>query len=186
MPTAPGSLDTARLELRRWCADDAVELRALLDANDAHLRPWIPFMEQEPRSLAATRAWLGEIRAAFDAGTAWRYAIRTRADAARGGLLVGETMLLARGGVDTVEAGYWLAAAHCGRGYATEATVPLLPLAFDRLARRRVVLKCDVRNVASQRVADRLGAVAAGEETLAERGATVTLRIYEVVAPSGR
>lgn len=173
MSAMPERIDTPRLLLRRWTVDDAPELRALLDANDAHLRPWIPFMQHEPRSLDATRSWLAEIVAAFDAGTAWRYAIH------RGPACVGETMLLDRVGPDGVEAGYWLAAEHCGQGFAHEATAALLGLAFGVLGRARVVMRCDARNGVSIRVAERLGAVHVGDEQLAENGEPVTLRVYE-------
>lgn len=181
--TLPRRIDTERLVLHAWHPDDAPALRRALDESDAHLRPWIPFMQHEPRSLDATRTWLEEMVRFFAHGEHFRYAIRLRcdgpADDPRAGQLVGETMLLLRGGPDTREIGYWLHPAHVGRGYATEASRPLLRLAFDELLAERVVLRCDQRNLASQAVARRLGAAPVGHEELVENGQNVRLVVFE-------
>ncbi|MFN3241330.1 MAG: GNAT family N-acetyltransferase [Planctomycetota bacterium] len=176
MANVPEEVRTDRLVLSRWRAADATELRALLDRCDAHLRPWIPFMQDEPRSLEGTREKLIEIGASFDAGEHFRFALRERATEA----LVGETMLIGRGGPGAIEAGYWLDQRHCGKGYASEATAALLPLAFETLARQRVLVRCDVRNEPSLRVAARLGGVAIDTEQLEENGETVVLRVFQI------
>ena len=44
---------TDRLVLRCWSPEDAPALRRALDACDAHLRPMIPFMKDEPQILTA-------------------------------------------------------------------------------------------------------------------------------------
>ena len=175
MADAPLQIDTANLTLTCWREADAEELRACLDRCDAHLRPWIPFMQNEPMSLDQTRAVLRERRASFANGEHFRFAIRERHSRA----LLGETMLLARGGPDTLEAGYWLDEQHCGKGHATEATRALLPLAFDTLSIGRVILRCDQRNAASVRVAERLGGSQCGVEEIKEDGTTVTLLVFE-------
>jgi RimJ/RimL family protein N-acetyltransferase len=55
------------------------------------------------------------------------------------------------------EIGYIVHPDHAGRGYATEATRPLLPIAFDRLGLHRVIGRLDARNAASARVLEKLG-----------------------------
>ena len=50
MPSLPDRLQTRRLVLERWRPAQAAVLRALIDENDAHLRPWIPFMQRERRA----------------------------------------------------------------------------------------------------------------------------------------
>jgi RimJ/RimL family protein N-acetyltransferase len=74
------------------------------------------------------------------------------------GELVGDAMLhwasaLHRSG----EIGYVLSPASSGHGYATEAAHALLHLAFDQLGLHRVIARVDAENVASARVAARLG-----------------------------
>jgi len=177
MANVPEEVRTDRLVLSRWQAADATELRALLDRCDAHLRPWIPFMKDEPQPLADTRKKLVEIGAAFDAGEHFRFSLREQAS----GALVGETMLLRRGGPGALEAGYWLDERHCGKGYASESTAALIPLAFGPLAAERILVCCDERNLASVRVAERLGGVAVDTEQLEENGQTVVLRVFQIL-----
>ena len=55
------------------------------------------------------------------------------------------------------EIGYVFNPRHGGHGYATEAAHGLLHLAFDELGLHRVIARLDVENVASARVAQRLG-----------------------------
>lgn len=55
------------------------------------------------------------------------------------------------------EIGYVVPPAHAGRGYATEATRPLLEIAFEHLALHRVIARLDARNDASARVLEKLG-----------------------------
>jgi len=137
-----------------WTPDDAAELRAILDVDDAYLRPWIPFMKDEPRSLDATRDWLVDLAAQFDAGENFRYALRRKV----GGELVGENMLLTRPGPGALEVGYWIASAFTGRGFATESTEALLEVARRLEGIERVVLQCDVRNAPSNAIPRKLGA----------------------------
>jgi len=174
MARAPERLATARLELVRWRLEDAEELRAALDASDAHLRPWIPFMKDEPRSLAATRAWIAQHSAFFDAGEHFRYAVRARSSNA----LVGEVMLLTRGAPGTLELGYWLHVAHTGHAYTNEAAAALLPIAFDTLGAARVACVCDERNAPSIAVARGLGAVLHDVREVIERDASFRLANY--------
>ena len=179
MPSIPDEVRTDRLRLTCWQPHDATELRELLDRCDGHLRPWIPFMRDEPRSLAGTRAQLEQIAASFAAGEHFRFAIRELA----GGALIGETMLIRRGAPGTIEAGYWLDERRCGHGFATEATAALLPLAFDTLGVTGVTLRCDERNTASVRVAERLGGRQIDTEQLEENGESVRLRVFLVSPP---
>ena len=83
-------VETGRLVLRCWSPGDAPVLRAALDACDAHLRPMIPFMKDEPRSLQQTALWLRGHRAAFDLGQMYRYAVYDASEQT----LLGENMLL--------------------------------------------------------------------------------------------
>ena len=180
MATAPEQIRTEHLSLSCWQQADAEELRATLDRCDAHLRPWIPFMKHEPRTLEQTRQGLVANRESFAKGEHHRFAIRELASKA----LVGETMLLLRGGPNTLEAGYWLDQQYCGKGYASEATAALLPIAFETLGAERVILRCDQRNVASVRVAERLDGICCDIEKIEENGEAVTLLVFECRRPS--
>ena len=55
------------------------------------------------------------------------------------------------------EIGYSVHPAHAGHGYATEATRPLLRIAFDGVGLHRVVGRLEARNAPSARVLEKLG-----------------------------
>ena len=59
--------------------------------------------------------------------------------------------------VPTFEIGYWCRTGFTGRGYITEAVLGITAFAFDTLGARRVEIRCDSRNLASARVAERAG-----------------------------
>ncbi len=172
--TAPQTIDTPRLGLARWREQDTEELRAAIDRSDDHLRPWIPFMRDEPRSLADTRLRVAQFVESFDTGLHFRYAVRERDTRT----LVGEVMLLTRGAPGTLEIGYWMHRDHCGRGYAKEATAVLLPVAFDELGAARVALVCDERNVPSLAVARHLGVQFDEVREVVENDVTVRLATF--------
>jgi RimJ/RimL family protein N-acetyltransferase len=146
-------VETERLLLRCWAPEDAPVLRAALDRSDAHLRPWIPFMVHEPRSLDDSADWLRGLRANFDRGEHFRYGVWSR----DGDELVGENMLLDRVGPGGLEIGYLTHLGFAGRGYASEATVAMVRLAFEVHGADRVEIHCAPQNTASAAIPARLG-----------------------------
>ena len=144
---------TDRLVLRCWSPQDAPVLRTTLDACDAHLRPMIPFMKDEPRSLQQTAQWLRSLRAAFDLGQMYRYAVFDTAEQN----LLGENMLLARVGPGGLEIGYWTHKDSIGKGVATEATSAMIRVAFEIEKVKRVEIMCAPENEASASIPARLG-----------------------------
>ncbi|MCB9678234.1 MAG: GNAT family N-acetyltransferase [Alphaproteobacteria bacterium] len=155
--TAPETLDTPRLSLRPWTEADADALFAILAANAAHLRPWVPFARDLPRDGAEALARIERYRAQHAEGSALRFAVRHRTS------LVGEAMLFVREG--GCELGYWIAADHEDRGYATEATRALVEVAFDQ-GIDAISIRCEAANAASNAVARRLGAHLERDETV--------------------
>ncbi len=146
-------VETDRLVLRCWSPLDARALRATLDANDLHLRPMIPFMKDEPRSLDQTAQWLRGLRALFDLGQNYRYAVFNK-DESR---LIGENMLLTRAGPGALEIGYWTDKDCSGQGYAAEATCALVRVAFEIEGVDRVEIQCAPENTASASIPAKLG-----------------------------
>ena len=146
-------VETDRLVLRCWSPEDAPALRAALDACDAHLRPMIPFMKDEPRSLQQTAQWLRGHRAAFDLGQMYRYAVYDLTEQS----LLGENMLLARVGPGGLEIGYWTHKDTIGKGIATEASSAMIRVAFEIEKVKRVEIMCAPQNLASASIPARLG-----------------------------
>lgn len=146
-------VETDRLVLRCWAPDDAPRLRAALDACDAHLRPWIPFMKDEPRSLSQTAEWLRGIRASFDLDQVYRYAVFDLDEEN----LLGENMLLKRVGPGGLEIGYWTHKDAVGKGIASEASCAMIRLAFEIEHVDRVEVMCAPENKASASIPASLG-----------------------------
>jgi RimJ/RimL family protein N-acetyltransferase len=146
-------IETERLLMRCWSPADARALRTCLDDNDRHLRPWIPFMKDEPRSLEQTAEWLRSIRASFDLRQNYRYAVFDP----DGEKLLGENMLLGRAGQGAFEIGYWTDRHAVGKGFATEATCALIRVAFDIEKADRLEIHCEPENAASAAIPLRLG-----------------------------
>jgi RimJ/RimL family protein N-acetyltransferase len=142
-----------RLLLRCWAPEDAPVVRAAIDRSAERLRPWIPFMAQEPRDLDQTADWLRGIRAQFDRGENFRYGVFT----ADGAQLVGENMLLDRVGPGALEIGYLTHNGFERTGYAREATVAVIRLAFQVHKAQRVEIHCAPKNTASAAIPARLG-----------------------------
>ena len=82
------------------------------------------------------------------------------------------------------EIGYWLRLSAVGHGYATESTRLLSDFALSHLQARRVALRCDARNDASRRVAERAGFALEGRlrnVRLAPDGSVSDELIYAIV-----
>lgn len=151
--TPPYRVETDRLLLRCWSPEDAQALRAVLDESGDHLRPWIPLMKDEPRTLAQTAEWLRGARASFDRDVAWHYAVLDRSE----GALLGGNMLNPRVGPGALEVGYWTRAGFTGQGLAGEATRAMIRVAFEIHAVDRVEIHCSPENRASAAIPEKLG-----------------------------
>ena len=153
MPLRPSyPVRSARLLLRPLRATDAPALLAYRSL--AEVCRWVPFEPMDGETVAARLSgpWA---RSTLDApGDALTLGVELAAT----GELVGDVLLhWASAEHRCGEVGYVFHPGYAGRGYATEAAHTMLHLAFDKLALHRVVARVDVRNVASARVAARLG-----------------------------
>lgn len=110
-------------------------------------------MAEEPRTPEQTADWLRGLRAQFDRGEHFRYAVFSADESA----LIGENMLLDRAGPGALEIGYLSHAGFEGKGYAREATVAMLRLAFELHGAERVEIHCAPENTASAAIPARLG-----------------------------
>ena len=161
MLPVPSVLRTSRLILRAWRAEDAETLHPILEANRAHLGPWIPARISDPASVPLLRERLSGFSADFSAGREWRFAI-FEPDASR---LLGEIGLYPRNAsrrvpfteADRVELGYWLRADVTGRGLATEAAQAALDVAIALPRFSEAEIRCDARNAPSAAIPRRLG-----------------------------
>src|SRR5262245_24825909 len=141
-------IETARLVLRCWSPEDAPLLEEAVDASLEHLRPWMPWANEEQPDLDSRVQVLREFRAKFDTGEEFIYGIFDPAESR----VIGGTGLHMRSGPDVREIGYWIHVDHTGKGLATESTAALTNVAFVVDGVSRVEIRCDPANVRSSAV----------------------------------
>jgi len=124
---------------------------SLVDRNRLHLRRWLPWVDNT-RSAEDVRA--------FIAGTAAKYAAGEQMNAA---IWIDGEIAGAIGHHDidwpnrSVSLGYWIAAAHQGKGIITRCCHVLLDYLFDECGLHRVEIRCGLGNERSGAVPRRLG-----------------------------
>jgi RimJ/RimL family protein N-acetyltransferase len=137
---------TERLLLRPGWADDAPALHAAFNDEAVTMTlaaaPW-------PYRLADAQAFLALPRAAGDAN----FLIFDRTKGSHG--LIGGVGIHDQGGA--AELGYWIARAHWGKGYATEAARAVLKLAKHSLPYSRLVSGHFTNNPRSGAVLRKIG-----------------------------
>ena len=144
---------TPRLVVRCWEPRDAPRLKEAIDSSLDHLRPWMPWAQHEPQTLAEKVELLREFRGQFDLGANAVYAIFDAADER----VLGGSGLHPRIGPGALEIGYWIRADAVGQGYATESTAALTRVAFEVADVERVEIHCAPENDASAAIPPKLG-----------------------------
>ncbi len=144
-------LGLSRMAIRPWVGEDARALGNAIGQSLDHLRPWMPWIAVEPRSLVDRQAMIQR----------WETERRAGGDLVfgmfRGAGVVGSCGLHHRVGRRGLEIGYWVAAAHTRRGYATGAAGMLTSIAFTYPAIEMVEIRVDAANHASAGVPRKLG-----------------------------
>lgn len=128
----------------------APTLAALIDRNRDELGRYLPWARCQ--TLGDTRTFVAASLQKFAQGDGFEAAVLVNGEMA--GMLGLHYIRSPLGGT---ELGYWLAAAHQGRGVMTRAIAGLLPVLFGAYDLNRVEIRCDPGNRASRRVAERLG-----------------------------
>ena len=175
-------LETPRLVLRELGDDDATAVQ--MYAADAEV---VRHLDWGPNAPEDTAAFLAMAQAARDAvpRTAYHLAIVLRA----GGQLIGGCRIEIRSAATgSGDLGYVLDRRHWGQGYATEAMHVLVAFGFGRLALHRIWATCDVDNLASARVLEKLGMQREGQlrQTVRRRGEWRDSHLYTILQPDWR
>ncbi len=154
---------TPRLVIRCWDPADAPLWAEAISASVEHLRPWMPWIKDEPKSPQDRIATLRCFRGQFDLDQSFIYGIFSRDERE----VWGGTGLHTRPDKDALEIGYWIHAAHINQGLATETSAALTKVAFEVHQVKRVEIHCDDNNVRSAAVPRKLGFI--HEATLRRR-----------------
>jgi RimJ/RimL family protein N-acetyltransferase len=162
-PPAPYRIETERLVVRCYEPRDAPLLRDAVDSSLEHLRPWMPWAEEEPQTLEQTVQLLRVFRSAFDLGDNFVHGIFSRDESE----LLGGTGLHPRLEPGGLEIGYWVRASSTRQGVVTESTAALTRVGFEICGADRIEIRIEPQNDASKGVPRKLGFVE--EATLRRR-----------------
>lgn len=143
---------TERLRLRPFTRGDVDAVHAYRRREDVAQYLFDVPLSREECELAV-RQRIGQVGLEADGDK-----IILAVDLQASGVLIGEVSLIWRSAdARQGEIGWIFDPAYQGRGYATEAARALLDLAFGPGDMHRVMARCDVRNLASSRLMERLG-----------------------------
>lgn len=137
--------------LRPWSDAD---VPAVAEAcRDPEIALWIDDIPA-PYTRADARAYVAACRRGWKDGSLWAFAVTD----AETGEVVGSCGIAWQDPVHSVaEIGYWVRAGARGRGMATRAVRLASAWAFEQGGVQRLQLRADVRNEASQKVAENAG-----------------------------
>ena len=147
-----GPIETERLVLRPFEEADLEAVLAMQTSPEvARYLPWGPRTDAEAREALRKKIAAHVIRDEGDA-------ISLAGVLKKTGELVADVVLwLASRAHQQGEIGYIVPPELQGNGYATEATRPLLRVAFEEVGLHRVVGRVEARHAASARVLEKLG-----------------------------
>lgn len=176
----PSELRGSRVLLRPYRGDDAEQVFAAVDESRDHLRPWLTWVDNN-RTVEEVRDYCIRSQASWLLRSELALAIF---DAGSGRYLGGTGLHNLDWELRAFEIGYWLRVSAIGHGYATESIRLVADFALSRLQARRVTLRCDARNDASRRVAERAGFILEGRlrnVSMAPDGSVSDDLVYAVV-----
>jgi ribosomal-protein-alanine N-acetyltransferase len=133
-------------------------LRLVLRKNSVHLQPWsvTPAPGEDPSSLTSVSRSVLRYRKEWKHGQAYVLLITPRGNERE---ILGRVALggIQRGALLNAHVGYWIDAAHEGRGLMTEAVREVTTFAFESLGLHRVQAAVMPRNPGSHRVLEKVG-----------------------------
>lgn len=157
LPASEAQRTTGSIQIRRLQPGDVDAICEAVLESRAALSPWVPWCHPG-YSREDTATWVAGRSGAWDR------------DEEKGFVIVDATArLLGCCGIHHIDAangvaelGYWVRSRATGRGVATEATRLLTRWAFREALLHRIEMLISAENVASQRVAEKSGAVREG------------------------
>jgi len=146
-------IETERLVVRCYQPRDAGLLAESVTENIEHLKPWMPWVHDEPELFDEKVKRLKRFRGLFDLQRDFTYGIFNPEETK----LIGGTGLHTRLGEGKLEIGYWMHRDFLNRGLATESASALIKVAFEVIHVHRIEIHCDPENIASASIPRKLG-----------------------------
>ena len=152
-PSPAYRIVTPRCVVRAYGPADVDPVHEGVRDNVDALRPWMPWIAEEPMNRAQRGELLRRFRGEFDLGSNFTYGVFDR----DGGAYLGGTGLHPRGGPQVLEIGYWIDHRRWGRGLATEVAGAMTQVGLRGMGAERIEIRVAPTNASSARVAEKLG-----------------------------
>jgi phosphoribosyl-AMP cyclohydrolase/RimJ/RimL family protein N-acetyltransferase len=138
------------LDLEPASTSHAPEMVMAIERSVDHLLPWLVWVHGS--TLEHTLEHLNDSEMAWQRGTAYGFAIRMD-----GGVVGSIEVRVGQANPAEGNIGYWVAAGVARQGVGTEAGGALVEFCFHTLGLKRLEIRAHVDNIASWRVAEKLG-----------------------------
>jgi len=173
----PMPIVTERLVIREPRVGEGAVVNAAVVETFAALHQWMPWAKELP-TVEDTEKFTRESVAKFTLRQDFTLRLWDRAQAR----FIGCIGLHPQGWAPRVfEIGYWIRTSEAGKGLMSEAAIALADYAFNTFKADRVFIRCDERNVASARVAEKAGFQLEGilrNDSLDTAGGLRSTRLY--------
>jgi ribosomal-protein-serine acetyltransferase len=140
----------ASLSLRQLQINEARELFDLTDHNREYLRKWLPWVD-ETKSPEDSEQFITDTLRKRQEGSEYGFGIVAN------GKVIGHISLMHLSDDEDPEIGYWIASDQSGKGITTRAAKALTDFGLQTLHLDKIVIKADTNNVASNKIAEKLG-----------------------------
>ena len=144
---------------RTYRQGDAPLLYEAVRESIAEVSAWLPWCH-ENYSIEESREFVASRSTALDAGEHYSFAVFSKNDPRR--LLGGVGLNFINRVHQFGNLGYWTRTSAAGQGLASQAARLVARFAFEQLGLQRIEIVAAVPNIASQRVAEKAGAVREG------------------------
>lgn len=139
------------LILKQTTLDHAEELFQLVQKNRDYLREFLPWLDNSSKVDDTIESIKASDKELLETGTP-RFSIFLE-DEIIGTIAFHPINNFHKNG----SIGYWIDKSHSGKGYMTEAAKAVVEYGFCVLNLNRIVIRCNTKNLASQKVAEKLG-----------------------------
>jgi RimJ/RimL family protein N-acetyltransferase len=145
------------VRIRPYQEKDAHAFYAAARESTGEVYPWLPWCHPD-FSLEEAKAWIEYQMRLFEQRTEFEFVMVDDEDRLLGGCGLNQINSVHR----IANLGYWVRTSATGQGIATAAVGQLAAFAFSETSLGRLEIVCAVGNEASQRVAEKAGAIREG------------------------
>lgn len=136
--------------LRQLRSDEAKVIFDAVDSNRDYLSAWLPWVEHTV-SVDDSEKFIADTLRHRHEGSLYGYAIVVD------GKPAGHISLMHLTDGKEPEIGYWIDSKVSGRGITTKAANTLTEFGFDTLDLKKIIIKAQPDNIASNKIAEKLG-----------------------------